>query len=281
MKTLDLLRWRVDVARSMLVNSRRGLAFGRDVLPRGEMPEAVRTGSTELEAYVEGHDSGPGIWKWEHYLAVYERHFERFRGREVHVVEIGVYSGGSLGMWRDYFGPEAHIYGVDVAPDCRSYEGPGIDIFIGDQADPDFWRRFIDQVPRVDIVIDDGGHQTFQQLATLQALLPHIRPGGVYLCEDICGEYDQFLDYVFGLSRGLHTYPPGTRPQKGTAPSAVQQALDSFHFYPFLTVIEKRTDRLDRLISPRRGTEWQPKAFWDAAIVSRQSPPAGGPDPGR
>ncbi len=256
----------------MIVQSRRGLAFGRGVLSRGFLPLDEPAGRTDLQAYVEAHETGRGIWKWEHYLPIYEHHFEKFKGREVHVVEIGVYSGGSLDMWKEYFGPKAHIYGVDIGPECKSYEGPGVDIFIGDQADPEFWRQFVSNVPHVDIVIDDGGHQTFQQIATLEALLPHIRPGGIYVCEDITDEYNPFLDYVFGLSRGLHAYRHGTKVQTGMPPTDIQQAVDSFHFYPFVTVIEKRSDRLDRLICPRRGTEWQPKTFREAARRSLQFP---------
>jgi Methyltransferase domain len=270
--SVDLIKRRFTRARNMIVQSRRGLAFGRDVLPRGFLPIDEPEGLTELQTYVEAHETGPGIWKWEHYLPVYERHFEKFKGREVHVVEIGVYSGGSLGMWKDYFGPKAHIYGVDIGPECESFKGPGVDIFIGDQADPDFWRSFVKDVPTVDVVIDDGGHQTFQQIATLEALLPHIRPGGIYVCEDIGGEYNPFLDYVFGLSRGLHEYPYGTKPNKGMSPSDIQLALDSFHFYPFVTVVEKRADRLDRLISSKHGTEWQPRDFRAAARRSVQFP---------
>jgi hypothetical protein len=59
-----------------------------------------------------------------------------------------------------------------------------IKIFIGDEEDRKFWRRFKAEVPAVDIVIDDGGHQTQQQVVTLEELLPHLRPGGVYICED-------------------------------------------------------------------------------------------------
>ena len=44
------------------------------------------------------------VWKWKHYCDVYHRHFSKFVGREVHVLEVGIYSGGSLQMWREYFG---------------------------------------------------------------------------------------------------------------------------------------------------------------------------------
>jgi len=54
------------------------------------------------------------IHKWMHYFDVYHRHFERFRGQPIVLVEFGVSQGGSLQMWRDYFGDQATIYGVDI-----------------------------------------------------------------------------------------------------------------------------------------------------------------------
>ena len=134
----------------------------------------------DLVKFFDGRQTGPGIWKWRHYFPIYERHFEKFRGREVHFLEIEIYSGGSLDMWREYLGPRAYIYGVDIEPSCKAYEGNRTRIFIGDQADPKFWADFRQQVPILDAVLDDGGHVFHQQVATVNELLPHLRPGGVF-----------------------------------------------------------------------------------------------------
>ena len=48
----------------------------------------------------------------------------------------------------------------------NSIMAEGIQIFIGDQADPSFWTDFRRRVPRVDIFIDDGGHSVEQMLTT-------------------------------------------------------------------------------------------------------------------
>ncbi len=131
-------------------------------------------------------------------------------------------------MWRAYFGERSCVYGVDIQPECRVYEGPGKRIFIGDQADPAFWSEFLREVPEVDIVIDDGGHQPDQQIATFKALFPHIRPGGVYLCEDIVGEFNPFFDYLNGVSRGLQTYRArrrGGAAQRGSDPLPTSRRL--------------------------------------------------------
>ena len=73
------------------------------------------------------------IHKWLHYFEIYHRHFERFRGKPVTVVEFGVSQGGSLQMWKHYFGPRARIIGIDVNPDCAMYVEPQIEVLIGSQ----------------------------------------------------------------------------------------------------------------------------------------------------
>jgi hypothetical protein len=69
-----------------------------------------------LQQFFERRKEGPGIFKWNHYFDIYQRHFEKFRGDAVHILEIGVYSGGSLEMWRDYFGPESRVYARRTVP---------------------------------------------------------------------------------------------------------------------------------------------------------------------
>src|SRR5258705_12598301 len=122
----------------------RGMRFGLDAMfAYGGQPEG-RTADhlNPLASYFRSHKEGPGIWKWMHYFDVYHRHFSKFVGREVHVLEIGIYSGGSLPMWREYFGGQSHIYGVDIEDACRVYAGERIKVMIGDQADRTFWAEF-------------------------------------------------------------------------------------------------------------------------------------------
>lgn len=94
--------------------------------------------SNALRAYFEANTEGPGIFKWLHYFEIYERHLVKFVGKDAHLVEIGVYSGGSMGMWHSYLGPRSRITGVDVAPICKMFENEYTRIAIGDQADRSF-----------------------------------------------------------------------------------------------------------------------------------------------
>jgi hypothetical protein len=242
----------------------RGAQFGEQVAcptgaPAGNGNSAV---PNILTTYFDANLEGPGIWKWRHYFDIYHRHFSRFVGREVHVLEIGIYSGGSLPMWHHYFGAQCHVYGVDIEPACLQYKGERTEVFIGDQSDRSFWAKVRQGAPTIDVLIDDGGHTPTQQLVTLEEMLPHIRPGGVYFCEDVHGASNLFAAYVHGLSNNLNTTTPAATPDGGGGlalkPSRFQAAIESIHHYPFVTVIEKRKEPLDLLSAPKHGTEWQP-----------------------
>jgi len=187
--------------------------------------------------------------KWHHYFEIYHRHFESFRGRSPVVLEIGVFHGGSLQMWKEYFGPGAKIVGIDVDPRCRELEEEGVSIMIGDQADRRFLAEVRQRFPRVDIVIDDGGHQMRQQITSFEELYPHIQPRGVYLCEDIHtsivpeygGGYRRegtFLEYSKGLIDRLYAWY--SREPGRFAVDELTRSTYALHFYDSVLVVEKR-----------------------------------------
>jgi len=220
---------------------------------------ATPVAANPLRDYCNSISQGPGLWKWDHYLDIYHELFSKFRGTDVHILEIGIYSGGSLKMWREYFGEKATIYGVDIEESCRAYEGDKTHIFIGDQADRSFWRDFKSKAPRIDILIDDGGHTYEQQAVTLEEMLPHISPGGVFLCEDLYRDQNTFHSLAFGMSKRLHSLDEAVDwndPSSKT--NDIQSAIASVKIYPYVTAIEKRPSPLAMLRSPKRGTQWQP-----------------------
>jgi hypothetical protein len=245
----------------------RGMQFGREATftNGAQLADKNPVPPNEMAAYFESHQEGPGIWKWRHYFDIYQRHFNRFVGREVHVLEIGIYSGGSLLMWKEYFGENAKIYGVDIHESCRAFEDERTKVFIGDQADRSFWADVKKTAPFIDIVIDDGGHLPEQQLVTLEELLPHVRPGGVYFCEDIHHNFNDFAAYVQGLSDNLnefHRWNVGSPLRAAhSTPSTFQAAINSIHLYPFAAVIEKCDTPVHDLVCPKHGTQWQPDSF--------------------
>ena len=123
--------------------------------------------------------------KFEHYFAIYDQHLARFQNSKVAMLEIGVDRGGSLAVWQKFLGSQAFIYGMDINPDCRRFKGRlAKDVFIGDQADAKFLTICAQKMPKLDIILDDGGHFASQQIASFETLFPLLKDGGVYMVED-------------------------------------------------------------------------------------------------
>jgi SAM-dependent methyltransferase len=151
-----------------------------------------------LESYFR-QNQGRLIHKWMHYFQIYDRHFTPYRKRPVTVVEFGVSHGGSLQMWKEYFGRKARIIGVDIDPRCKELAEGRVEVIIGDQEDRDFLRSFRERVGPIDILIEDGGHTMGQQIATFEEMWPAVRDGGVYLVEDLHTSY--WPEYEGGYER--------------------------------------------------------------------------------
>jgi hypothetical protein len=229
----------------------------------------MRSGNPLLEHFVA--NGGHVIHKWLDYFDVYHRAFERFRGLPIKFLEIGVQNGGSTRMWREYFGPQATIIGMDIDPRCRELESEGFEVWIGDQADPGFWREFQAEHPDLDVVLDDGGHTMVQQITTFEALFPVLRDGGVYLCEDTHTSYfpahggglrreGTFHEYVKGLIDDMHAWyhAPLQELQEG---GYMARHLRSIAVHDSVVVFEKR--RRDIPLAVARGT-----------VAAVQNPPA-------
>jgi len=200
-----------------------------------------------LETYFR-KNTGRLIHKWVHYFDIYDRHFSPFRGKAITVVEFGVQHGGSLQLWRHYFGKKARIFGIDIDPRCLDAAGPGITVLIGDQADRDFLRKVRDRVGPIDILIEDGGHTMEQQRATFDVLWPAIADGGVFLIEDLHTSY--WASYGGGYQR------PGTfiefskdlidqqnawhaEPDSGLVVDDYTRSIRGMHVYDSIIVFDK------------------------------------------
>jgi len=131
-------------------------------------------------------NQGRAVYKWPHYFPVYHRHLARYRGTAVAVLEFGVSHGGSLQMWRDYFGPACQVTGADIDPRCLVAAGDGITVVIGDQEDPEFLAGLGGPF---DVIIDDGGHSMTQQVTTLNCMWPALADGGTFITEDTHTSY--------------------------------------------------------------------------------------------
>lgn len=187
--------------------------FGLESSRRDEL---LSNASGDIERMIYGH-KGRIIDKWTHYPAIYERHFASFRGKPVTMLEIGVYMGGSLELWRSYFGPDATIFGIDIDPQCASRVDPPNQVRIGSQGDPLFLASVIGEMGRPDIILDDGSHIAEHQAASFRALFPSLKNGGLYVIEDAHTSY--WRDFQGGYRRA------------GTAVELAKRLIDDMHHW--------------------------------------------------
>lgn len=148
-----------------------------------------RTGSSgsefgELVKLADRYGTDKASWKHK-FAELYEHFFAPLRYSTKRVFEIGVLQGQSLKMLRDYF-PNAIVYGIDIE-DTASLNSERMKTFVADQSDRKQLQAFLDFSggEAFDIIIDDGGHAMHQQQISFGFLLPHLRPGGYYIIEDL------------------------------------------------------------------------------------------------
>jgi 23S rRNA U2552 (ribose-2'-O)-methylase RlmE/FtsJ len=186
------------------------------------------------------------IHKWHHYIPIYDSYFSAYRGTNVRFLEIGVSKGGSLRLWRDYFGPDAKIFGIDIDPTCSDFDGVNGQVRIGSQDDSKFLKSVIDEMGGVDIVLDDGSHQMKHIKKTLQILFPEVSNSGLYVIEDLHTSFwksfgggnsrDNFLmkflpELVLDMHRWYHPVPP--------VHPTISRDLPAIHIHDSIVVLEK------------------------------------------
>ena len=129
------------------------------------------------------------------YFEIYAELFSHLRGTECTFIETGVLNGGSLFMWRNWLGDNARIIGIDLNPDAKKWNNEGFEIYIGDQGDPVFWDETFKKIGEFDVFLDDGGHQSFQQIITLNSALKSVTKKSLIIIEDT---YTSFLKEFSG-----------------------------------------------------------------------------------
>jgi hypothetical protein len=155
------------------------------------------------------------VHKWLHYLPIYEKILSDRINSELKFLEIGVSKGGSMRLWRDFFGASAKIFGIDIDPQCAVYDGLSGSVRIGSQADPEFLRAVVREMGGLDVILDDGSHVSSHQRASFNTLFPLLAEGGLYIIEDMHTAY--WPHFEGGLGR------------KGTAIEFLKEKIDWMH----------------------------------------------------
>ena len=129
--------------------------------------------------------------KWEKYFSVYEKVLNKYKDKKITFVEIGILNGGSLNLWKNYFGKNSKIIGIDINPECKKFENinENIHVHIGNQSDVNFWRSFFEIQGNIDVLLDDGGHTNLDQIITITETVKNINNGGLIVVEDTHTSY--------------------------------------------------------------------------------------------
>ncbi len=159
-------------------------------------PESPNPIPTYLESLAV-QEQGQPFLKWWQYFDAYDRELgglaaasrEGRVAQPVRLLEIGVWRGGSLGLWRRYFGEQAVIFGLDIDPKSATFGSTDGEIRIGSQVDSEFMRAVIEEMGGVDVIIDDGSHLSAHVVHTLRELWPLLSEGGIYIVEDLHTSY--------------------------------------------------------------------------------------------
>jgi cephalosporin hydroxylase len=129
---------------------------------------------------------GDATRKGESYMRAYARLLGARRREELRLLELGISSGASLLIWREFL-PNATIVGVDIADAPDRVKGQDrIHTLVGSQDDPAVLDRAAAAAGGpFDLIIDDASHIGYLTKRSLLYLFPRwLKPGGCYVIED-------------------------------------------------------------------------------------------------
>lgn len=126
------------------------------------------------------------------FLEIYEPFFEPIRDDSIRFFEIGILTGLSHLMWVNYF-QNAKVFGIDIRDFSQAAAGSGIMTFVADQSNRNDLSDFVQASGgNFDIILDDGGHAMDHQQVSLAYLFKEVKPGGMFIIEDVHSSLPEF-----------------------------------------------------------------------------------------
>ena len=174
-----------------------------------------------------GTDKGPSK---HNYTCTYEKLFSSIRMSYISMLEIGVASGASVKMWLDYF-RYGMIYGLDVIDfNTRMINSERFTFIRGSQSHKGVLENILHNCSHFDIIIDDGSHLPWDQQYTFLNLFQTLKPGGLYIIEDLDYKVRQPRKGIDKTSVWIHNYLK-TGKLTGASDKFVSRNIASVNFY--------------------------------------------------
>ena len=134
------------------------------------------------------------------YLNFYEKNLRHLRAEKFLLLEIGVYEGHSLFTWGSYF-QAATVVGLDPDPAAKSKSTmPNTHVRIGNVGRLEVLDKLSKEFGAPLIIVDDGTHYWHSQIEALRYLWPRLRPGGVFIMEDVHTSFPAFAPTYENMS---------------------------------------------------------------------------------
>lgn len=183
------------------------------------------------------------------YSEHYAHRFFSIRNEPIRLLEMGIQFGQSMKLWLEYFDhPESQFFGMDIAQEYKC-EDPRYKFFLCNQRDA---ATILEQLPLLNIVVDDAGHYASDQATAFYELWPRILPGGYYCIEDtftLHHQYwssplrtgDWYASLIGHLNRNgkqFHGRPDGS--MRDIDLTYLESSIDSICCYYGLIIIKKK-----------------------------------------
>lgn len=234
------------------------LCFCACLLGNGYDPNAYE--SMDALALSAGTDKSSDF---HNYTRIYSQYFNHYKNEPIKFLEIGIYKGNSVKFWEDYF-PHAELHFIDIRPENILYHSARSHYHFIDQTHTKKLKTFAEQYGPFDVILDDGGHTMDQQIISFKALFSSVKPGGLYIIEDLHTSYwreyggsgtlekansrtavgylKKLVDQInfAGAASGCADVQKLPERIKGQM-NELRKSIEAIHFYTSLCIIEKKS----------------------------------------
>jgi 23S rRNA U2552 (ribose-2'-O)-methylase RlmE/FtsJ len=138
--------------------------------------------------------------KWESYLDYYNEIFMPLKNKDISLLEIGIQNGGSLQTYLNFFKNAELIVGCDIDDKCHNlnYDDKRIKVVVGNINSNETYSKISSLINQFDILIDDGSHISSDIIISFIKYFPIVKPGGIYVIEDLHCSYDSYNTKKYG-----------------------------------------------------------------------------------
>jgi len=174
--------------------------YNFDALKKYENQYVINTTSNinnkTLSAIFTKYDTYKNMY-FHNYTRQYEKLLDDYRYKPIKYLEIGIFNGGSIKAFREFFTNSTCILGLDINSDCKKYENIDNNIFIeiGSATDANFINTITRKYGTFDFILDDGSHTNNDVIKSFELLFPLLNDNGLYIVEDtICYKSSSYID---------------------------------------------------------------------------------------